>query len=499
MSPEFDRSPIPVALRIGDRKLRTGSGGIHRHVNPATGQIDAEIPLAGAAEVDQAVRAADDAFRTWRATRPAQRRALLLKLADLIEAHSDEFARLGVLDNGTAYASTRMSGAVAAEWTRYYAGWADKLEGQMTSSFRADGEFSYTLPQPYGVIAVIITWNGPLTSVAMKVPAALAAGNTVVIKPSELTPFSGELFADLVAEAGIPDGVVNVLPGHAEAGSALVTHPLVRKVSFTGGPPTAAKILQACAPSMKPVVLELGGKSANLIFDDANLDFACEQGTFKSVGMMAGQGCSFPTRMLVQESIYDEVCQRVVEIAKGISVGDPFDPSIESGPLVNQAALDRVLSMIEQAKSDGSRLLIGGSRLDGPLAGGYFVEPTIFADVDPRSQLAQEEVFGPVLAITPFKDEDHAIEIANGTRFGLSGYVHTSNLGRALRIAEELDTGEVLINGGANLGVWRPFGGFGLSGVGKEGGRAGFEEMLRIKAVGIGQSSGGGLDRRAAH
>jgi aldehyde dehydrogenase (NAD+) len=481
----IDRTPPAVHLRIGAERRGSGSGGVFQHVNPATGQPDAEIPLAGAAEVDEAARTAHAAFADWRATRPAQRRLLLLRLAELTDGNAAEFARRGTLDNGTPLAISGGFVPQSSEWTRYYAGWADKIHSDLNAFHSKDGEIGYTLAQPYGVIGVIITWNGPLISLAMKIPAALAAGNTVVVKPSELTPFTGELFADLVEEAGFPPGVVNVLPGAPAAGAALVSHPLVRKVTFTGGPDTAKKILHSCADAMKPACLELGGKSANIIFDDANLDIACAHGTFLSIAALSGQGCALPTRMLVHEPIYDQVVGRVTEIAKAITVGDPFEETTISGPVVSRAALDRIMAMIEQAKLDGARLVTGGARLAGPLADGYFIEPTVFADVDPQSQLAQREVFGPVLAITPFRTEEEAIAIANGTEYGLSAYVQTNDLRRAHRLADELVAGEVLVNGAANLGVHRPFGGVGLSGFGKEGGRAGLEEFLQVKSVAI--------------
>ena len=480
-----DTSRPAVHLRIGSERLAAGSGGVHQHIDPSSGRVDAEIPLAGKAEVDQAVRTAHEAFAGWRGTPPAERRRLLLRLADLIEANAGEFARRGALDNGTPLTVSAGFVPMSVEWTRYYAGWADKTSGDLTASFGNGGELGYTLAQPYGVIGVIITWNGPLISLAMKIPAALAAGNTVVVKPSELTPFCGELFADLVEEAGIPAGVVNILPGDPQAGAALVAHPLVQKVTFTGGPATARKILASCAEQMKPAVLELGGKSANLIFEDADLTTACTHGTFMSVATLSGQGCALPTRMLVQRTVYDEVIARVAEIAKYITVGDPFDPATVSGPVVNQAALDRILATVDQAKRDGARLITGGARIGGPLADGYLLEPTVFADVDPRSDLAQHEVFGPVLAITPFDTEEEAIAIANNTRYGLSAYVQTNDLRRAHRLAEALVCGEVLVNGAANLAVHRPFGGLGISGFGKEGGRHGIEEFLRVKSVGI--------------
>ncbi|HXN60594.1 MAG TPA: aldehyde dehydrogenase family protein [Acidimicrobiales bacterium] len=475
-----------VHLHIAGERMDTGSGGIHDHIDPSTGQIDAKIPLAGPGEVDRAVNAADAAFTGWRRTPPEERRRLLLRLADLIEANAEEFAQRGTMDNGTPASVVGGMTGSAVEWTRYYAGWADKVSGELSSSFGSGvGELNYTVLEPYGVVGIIITWNGPLISLAMKIPAALAAGCTVVCKPSELTPFSAELFMDLVEEAGFPTGVCSILPGDPAAGEALVVHPKVRKISFTGGPATASKILHACADTMKPATLELGGKSAHIVFDDADLDAACGLGTMMSVGVLSGQGCAFPTRMLVQQSVYEDMVDRVATVAKGIPVGNPWDPAVLAGPVVNEAALERILGMIERAQKDGARLVTGGSRIGGDLADGYFIEPTVFADVDPDSELAQNEVFGPVLAMTPFSDDEEAIRIANNTRYGLSGYVQTRNLSRGLRVAEELVTGEVLINGAANLRVQRPFGGIGISGMGKEGGKLGIEEFLRVKSVGI--------------
>jgi aldehyde dehydrogenase (NAD+) len=479
----LDTTRPQVSLRIGGERRTTASGGTFQHINPCNGIPDAEIPLAGPAEIDEAVKTAHRAFVEWRQTNPTERRRLLMRLADLIEQHTDDFVRLGTFDNGTPTALVGGLVAMSVEWTRYYAGWADKITSEVSGSYRAHGEFSYTLSQPYGVIGVIITWNGPLISLAMKVPAALAAGNTVVIKPSELTPFSATLFADLAAEAGIPDGVINVVPGSAEAGAALVEHALIKKVSFTGGPDTARKILHACAEHIKPSVMELGGKSGNLIFEDANLDLACSVGTMMSVGLMSGQGCALPTRMIVARPIYDDVIARVSAMASVIKVGDPFEADSVAGPVVNNAAMQRITGMIERAKKDGARLIAGGERIGGDLADGYFLQPTVFADVDPQSELAQKEVFGPVLSIIPFDTEEQAIEIANSTPYGLSGYVFTNDLKRAHRVAEEMETGEVLINGAAPLTVHRPFGGIGISGMGKEGGREGLTEFLRTKSV----------------
>jgi aldehyde dehydrogenase (NAD+) len=487
MTATVSREPIPVHIRIGSERLSSGSGGTHERINPATGKADSTIPLAGPDEVDRACKVAHEAFLEWRRTPPAERRRLLMRLADLLDANDGETNRLLTLDMGAAYTPGTGQPSMLSNYTRYYAGWADKYNSEVVGNYMANRDFAYTLAQPYGVIGVIVTWNGPVGSIAMKVPAALAAGNTVVVKPAELTPYGPEFMADLFEEAGFPPGVFNVLPGTAAAGDALVRHPLVKKVTFTGGPGTAAKILQACSESIKPAVLELGGKSANVIFEDADLDAACAHGAILSVGYLAGQGCSFPTRMLVQEPIYEEVVHRMSVLAKSFQVGDPFTPGTVTGPVINQAAVDRIMGIIERAPSEGARLVTGGRRLtlDGDLAGGYFIEPTVFADVDPYSELAQKEVFGPVLAITPFSDEADAIAKANSTPYGLAAYLRTNDLGRAIRVAEQLDAGDIHVNGAGNLMVNRPFGGLGLSGMGKEGGRQGIEEFLQLKGVGI--------------
>ncbi len=477
-----NRTPPVVHLWIGGESLSSGSGGTYTHISPVTGKPDATIPLAGTAEINRAVETSHEAFQSWRSTPPVERRRLLLKLADLIEENAAEFGRRGALDNGMPVSQHQGMVPSSCGWTRYYAGWADKLSSDVTASFINDGEFGYTLSQPYGVIGVIITWNGPLISLCMKIPAALAAGNTVVVKPAKTTPFSGELFQELIGKAGFPPGVVNTVLGGA---TDIVGHPLVKKISFTGGPDTARKILRQCAESMKPSCMELGGKSASIIFDDADLDLACQSAALMSVGFMSGQGCAFPTRLLVQDTVYEEVIDRIATIAKSYKVGDPFEADTIVGPVVNEDGMVRILRMIEQAKRDGSRLVTGGHRVEGTCSNGFYIEPTVFADVDQNSELAQREVFGPVLAIIPFSTEDEAIEIANNSQYGLSGYIRTNNMKRALRVAEKLNTGEVLINGTQNLHVNRPFGGWGISGFGKEGGRWGIEEFLRTKGVGI--------------
>lgn len=486
MSTETTSALPAVTLRIGSESRATGAG-VHEHVNPATGQVDARVPMAGPAEVDDAVKAAHLAFSGWKATPAAERGRALLRLADLVEANTAEFTELGIADNGTPRTTARLSVDAAVGWIRYYAGWADKLPlGRISSTVGAGGVFGHTLHQPYGVIGAIITWNAPLMSLAMKVPAALAAGNTIVVKPSELTPFSAMAFADLVREAGIPDGVFNVLTGGADAGAALVEHPLVKKVTFTGGPDTARKITAIAAQTFKPVLLELGGKSANLVFEDADLEGAAQQAAVMAFAIMTGQGCAMPTRLLVQDSIHDEFLAQVAAIAASFSLGDPQDPSTVCGPVVNQAAIERIEAMVTRAQDDGATLVMGGTRAGGELAEGFYYPPTILADVDPASELAQKEVFGPVLAVLRFSDEAEAVELANGTDYGLSGYVWTADARRAIRVTEALETGEVIVNGAPNAVAERPFGGIGHSGNGNEGGVEGLEEFFWTKSVAYG-------------
>jgi aldehyde dehydrogenase (NAD+) len=475
-------------LIIGGDDVLEASGGVHDHVNPATGEVQARIPLAGAGEVDRAVTAARRAFEeVWGPMRPAERRRLLTRFAGLVREHIDDFAAVCPLENGVPIGGwAEAVGPHVAEWTEYYAGWADKIEGSVGAAYSPHEFMEYTVAEPYGVIGHIITWNSPALSLAMKVPPSLAAGNTVVIKPAESTPYSALLFADLARQAGIPDGVINVVTGLGEAGEAMVTHPGIDKISFTGGPATARRIMASASEGLKPVVFELGGKSANLLFADVDLQTV---GPYCTAFAMSnsGQGCALPTRLLVERPIYDQVVETAAAVAAGLSVGDPLDPATYIGPLINAAARERVEQVIEKAVAEkAGRLVFGGERIQ---AEGFFVAPTVFADVDNKSELAQKEVFGPVLAITPFDTEDEAVALANDSEYGLSAYIQSANVDRVNRLVPRLRAGTVYVNPGPNpiTCAGTPFGGVGISGFGREGGKAGLDEFIRVKGVGVGR------------
>jgi acyl-CoA reductase-like NAD-dependent aldehyde dehydrogenase len=470
------------ALLVGDRWDATTSAGRRDHVNPATGEPLASFALAGPAEIDRAVSAAVAAFPTWRDTPPGRRRDALLELARLIDAADVELAVLRSLETGAPFKRKR-GASLAGEWVRYYAGWADKIEGA-TIPTSAGPALDYTLLEPYGVVAVLTPWNGGIVSAAMKVVPALAAGNCVVLKPAELAPFGPLRFGELCLQAGVPPGVVNVVPGGADAGAALVADARVGKISFTGGGATARRIFEAASRNLTPVVMELGGKSANLVFADADLDAAAMIAVHAGIGPISGQGCVLPTRLLVEDAVYDEVEARVVALTRALVVGKPFEDGVQMGPVIDEANCARILDVIDHARTEhAGRLLTGGERLGGALARGYFVAPTVFGDVDNASDLAQHEVFGPVLSLVRFQNEDEAVELANGTAYGLGGIVFTNDLHRAHRVAAHLEAGYVGVNGFPPMPPGAPFGGVKQSGFGREGGRAGLDEFLRPKNV----------------
>jgi aldehyde dehydrogenase (NAD+) len=464
---------------IGDVWRSSDEAGTHRHSNPATGQVQAEIGLAGAGDVDDAVRAAQGAQEGWAATSPAARAAVLFRLADLLDAHAAEAAELAALDNGTPI-SVMNPGGYAASWVRYYAGWCDKLTGDVIPSSR--GHHS-DRPEPYGVVAAIPPWNGSMMGMGQKCGPALAAGNVVVAKPPELAPFGMLRFAELALEAGLPRGVLNVVVGGPTAGAALVGHPGIDKISFTGGTATGRTLMEIAARNLTPLTLELGGKSPNIIFPDADLDAAATMAAFAGPALLSGQGCALPTRLYVHADVYDQVVAKVVETVTVLQVGDPLDPATLVGPVVSEAAMHRILGVIERAKADGASLLIGGSRLGGELGAGWFVAPTVFGDVDHDSDLARNEVFGPVLAVLRFHTEEEVLNKANNSEFGLSAYLHTRDRDRIDRLVRRLVAGTIVVNGMGRSTPAAPFGGTKRSGFGREGGRAGIEEMVRHKTV----------------
>ena len=472
-------------LLIGRDWISDASGGVMEHVNPATGQVQQIIPVAGREEVNAAVAAASSALPDWRSWTPDQRGAALRRIADGLRSAAADLSTVVTLENGTPVRATALTAVGSARHFDYYAGWTDKVTG---SVYPVPTGFDYTIAEPYGVVAALHAWNSSLQLIAMKLAPALAAGCTVVLKAPELAPFSAVLFGQICMDAGLPPGVVNVISGGPATGDMLVRHPAIDKVSFTGGPEIARRIQAACAESLTPVVFELGGKSANLIFEDADLDRAVEA-AITGFTTLCGQACVAPTRLLVHKSIYSEVQDRIAAGTRAVTIGDPFDPKTTVGPLISAKACERVLGAVQRATADGSgRLILGGQRLDGDLSAGYFVSPSVFADVHPGSDLSRNEIFGPVLSITPFGSEAEAVTLANDSPFGLAAYAHTRDLARAHRVAAQLDAGNVSVNGGIKTSQnspVAPFGGFKDSGYGKEGGREGLSEFQRIKNVNI--------------
>jgi aldehyde dehydrogenase (NAD+) len=465
---------------IGAESVAGGTGGTLPHVNPATGEAR-DLRLAGAEEVDAAVAAARAAFPVWSGLAPMARRYLLQQLARKINERTAELSALSTWESGmpVAYAA-QMAATGPAEWFDYYAGWADKLNGEVIGAWN----FNYTVPEPYGVVAAIVPFNGPVWEIGMKAAPALAAGNTVVIKPPELAPYSSILFGQLCLEAGIPPGVVNIVLSGPEGTSALVSHPGVDKISFTGSAGTARKILVAAAANLTPVLLELGGKSGVLICDDADVDAAVGAVAQFAIAQNAGQICTSPNRVLAQPGVYDEVVAKLAALAEGFTVGDPLSEATNVGPVISTASADRIVGMISAGVSDGTaRVVTGGSRLGGELSAGAFVAPTVLADVAADSALAQDEIFGPVATVTRVADDDEAVAVANDVPAGLAAYVFSRDISRCHTLARRLDVGSVSINGLGNHMIYSPFGGKKGSGYGREGGRAGIEEFLSVKSV----------------
>jgi aldehyde dehydrogenase (NAD+) len=472
-------------LLIGGDRITEASGGTHSHIYPATGQPNAIIPLAGAAEIDHAVASAWQAHREWMSLTVDRRRDLLIDLADAVHENLDELARLNVHDYAVPI-SFAGNAILLERFLRHFAGYVDKPHGTSTP---VTGSFDINLieREPYGVVGVITPWNGAPVVIGSCVAPALAAGNAVVLKPSEVAPFAALRFGELCLEAGLPVGLVNVVPAGPMGGDALVRHPGVRKIHFTGGSPTARKVLEAATVNLTPVVTELGGKSANLVFDDADLDAAAMLSAHQGPLMQSGQSCACASRVLVHESVYDAFLEKFVAIIEASTVGDPLDPRVVFGPVISQAAADRILGVIEQAVGDRSgELLVGGRRLGGELADGYYIQPTVFAGVDNASALAQTETFGPVVSVMKFSDETEAVRIANESRYGLNAFVQTNDLGRAHRVARQLEAGSVWINTFSEMSPQGPYGGYKQSGFGRTGGLEGLHEFLQTKNIRVG-------------
>jgi acyl-CoA reductase-like NAD-dependent aldehyde dehydrogenase len=477
---ELDRE---FRMLIDGAWVAAESGEAFSCVDPFTEASWGRVPLAGAADVDRAVRAARRAFDEggWPQTLPAARAASLRRLARLIEDDADALAHRQIRENGKLITEMRPGADVVAGDCYFFAGLAESLHGT-TVPVSVPNFVAYTVREPIGVVAAITPWNTPLGLLGWKLFPALAAGNTVVIKPSEVTPTSTLALAELVVEAGFPPGVVNVVTGYGDpTGIALVSHPGVDKIAFTGSTATGRAIAHVAAERNARVSLELGGKSPNVIFADADLSNAVN-GVMAGVFAATGQTCMAGSRVLIEDSVYDEVAELLVARAGMIRAGDPLDPATQLGPLASRAQLDKVLGCIELGRSEGLELLAGGGRPDRP---GFFVEPTVFGDVDNTQGLAQQEVFGPVVCLMRFRDEEEAVRIANDTPYGLAAGVWTENVRRAHRMTGRLRAGTVWVNNYRVIGHGLPFGGFKQSGLGRELGIEALHAYTEIKSIWI--------------
>jgi len=481
-----NKTPAPAVadqkMFIGGRWVAAASGKTFPTLNPATGEVLCQVAEGDKADIDLAVKAARKAFESgpWSRMNASDRGRLMNKLADAIEANREELATLESLDNGKPYAdSLNIDLPLTVKCYRYYAGWADKVQGK---TIPIDGAyFCYTRHEPVGVVGQIIPWNFPLLMQAWKWGPALACGNTVVLKPAEQTPLTALRVAKLAQEVGFPDGVVNVVPGYGPtAGAALASHMDVDKLAFTGETTTGQIVMTAAAQSnLKRVSLELGGKSPNIVFADADLDAAVE-GAYFGLFFNQGQCCVAGSRLFVEEKVYDEFVQKMLAKAKSRKVGDPFEAGVDQGPQVSQEQFDRVMGYIAAGQKEGARMLIGGKRVGDK---GYFIEPTVFADVKDNMKIAKEEIFGPVMNIMKFKDIDEVIERGNKTFYGLAAAVWTRDVKKALRMSNALRAGTVWVNCYDIFDAAAPFGGFKRSGIGRELGEYALSMYTEVKTV----------------
>jgi len=458
----------PTKLLINGEWLEPATGRHYDDINPSTGEVVASVAEAGAEDVDRAVKAARTAFQdgAWSRLHASERGRLLYRLARLVDEHAQELAQIDAVDAGKPVTSSlRVDLPAAVDCFEYYAGWADKIHGETVPV--KGGAFTYLLRQPVGVVGQIIPWNFPVMMAAWKLAPALACGCTVLLKPAEQSPLSALRLGELCLEAGLPPGVVNILTGFGETGAAIVEHPDVDKIAFTGSPEVGRIIMRASAGTLKRVSLELGGKSPNIILADADME-AAVRGASGGIFFNQGEVCSAGSRILVERGVYDRFLEQFHERAASINVGDPLDPATYMGPVVSEEQFERVMGYIGIGKEEGARLVLGGGRIGDA---GFFVQPTIFAEVENRMRIAQEEIFGPVASVIPVEDADEAVRVANDTNYGLAAAVWTRDVAKAHTIAQRLRAGTVWVNTYGPTDSRSPWGGFRDSGFGRELGR----------------------------
>ena len=481
----FVRNQDVIPMLIGGKRVLASDGGTIDVLNPATGQLLTKVPAATADDIETAYQAAAAAFPSWSRAHPLERGKALRDLADLIEEHGDELAALDVMDNGSPIKEMRKDVDIAAAQLRYFAGLVSQVRGETIPT--GDGRLNYTLRQPYGVVGRIVPFNHPLMFAAGKIAAPLAAGNTVIMKPSEHTSLSSLRLAELISDV-LPPGVMNMVTGWGHtAGDAMVAHPGIRRLAFIGAETTGRAIVaRAMGVNVKHVSLELGGKNPLLVFPDADLDLAVE-GAIRGMNFTwQGQSCGSTSRVFVDRAIHDEFLERLVAAVEPLKQGAPDDWTTETGSMINQAQFDKVQYYVNLGKEEGSQLVLGGQhRTDGDMKDGLFISPAIFSGVDPNSRMAREEIFGPVLAVMPFSGYDEGLALANDTDLGLTAAVYTKDLTVAHRFANDVEAGFVWVNDSSRHFIGAPFGGYKNSGIGREEDIEELESYTQVKNVNV--------------